>query len=67
MRAVPLLALMAWADQHLSEKPPRVARRRADQSPVRAVLVARDGEIVTPAEVEVVPGPGFATQDTGSA
>jgi DNA-binding HxlR family transcriptional regulator len=57
--AVPVLALMQWGDRHLSEKPPRVARRRRDRSPVRAVLVARDDHRVSPAEVEVVPGPGL--------
>lgn len=58
--AVPLIALMQWGDRHLSERPPRVARRRTDRSPVRAVFVARDDELVSPAEVEVVPGPGLA-------
>jgi DNA-binding HxlR family transcriptional regulator len=55
--AVPVLALMQWGDRHLSKKPPRIARRRRDHAPVRAVLVARD-ELVSPAEVDVVPGPG---------
>jgi DNA-binding HxlR family transcriptional regulator len=58
--AVPLLALMQWGDRHLSRKPPRVARRRGDRSPVRAVFVGADDAIVSPAEVEVVPGPGAA-------
>ena len=26
--AIPLLALMQWGDRHLSDKPPRIARRR---------------------------------------
>lgn len=58
--AVPLLALMQWGDRHLSSKPPRVARRRSDRSPVRAVLVGRDDHLVRPGEIEVVPGPGLA-------
>ena len=58
--AVPLLALMQWGDRHLSPKPPRIARRRSDRSGVRAVLVARDDELVSPAEIEVVAGPGLA-------
>jgi DNA-binding HxlR family transcriptional regulator len=57
---VPLIALMQWGDRHLSEKPPRVARRRSDQSPVRVVFVDRDDEVVSPHELEVVPGPGLA-------
>ena len=55
--AVPLLALMQWGDRHLSQRPPRVARRQSDRSRVRAVLVARDDHVVSPAEIEVVPGP----------
>jgi hypothetical protein len=47
-----------WGDRHLSEKPPHVARRRSDRSLINAVLVARDGEPVRAADVEVVPGPG---------
>jgi DNA-binding HxlR family transcriptional regulator len=70
--AVPVLALMQWGDRHLSPKPPRIARRRSDRSPVRAVLVARDDRLVSPAEIEVVAGPGLAASaparaSTGSA
>jgi DNA-binding HxlR family transcriptional regulator len=57
--AVPLLALMQWGDRHLSRKPPRVARRRDDRSKVRAVLIGRDDQLVSPAEIEVVAGPGL--------
>jgi DNA-binding HxlR family transcriptional regulator len=57
---VPLIALMQWGDRHLSEKPPRVARRRNDRSPVRAVFVDRDDEVVSPHELEVVPGSRLA-------
>jgi DNA-binding HxlR family transcriptional regulator len=53
-----LLALMQWGDRHLSEKPPRVARRRRDRAPVKVQLIARDGTTVRPAELEIVPGPG---------
>jgi DNA-binding HxlR family transcriptional regulator len=58
--AVPLLALMQWGDRHLSPKPPRIARRRSDRNKVRAVLVAPDNELVSPADIEVVAGPGLA-------
>jgi DNA-binding HxlR family transcriptional regulator len=57
--AVPLIALMQWGDRHLSPEPPRVARRRSDHSPVKAAFVARGVEIVRPAELEIVPGPGL--------
>ena len=53
-----LLALMQWGDRHISKKPPRIARRRADRSPVSVALVAADGSPVKPGELELVPGPG---------
>jgi DNA-binding HxlR family transcriptional regulator len=55
---VALLALMQWGDRHLSDKPPRVARRRSDGSPVIVRLVAKDGSLVPPDDLELVPGPG---------
>ncbi len=63
--AIPLLALMQWGDRHLSDKPPRIARRRSDRSRVKAVLVARDDKGVDPAEVEIVPGSGPHLADAG--
>ena len=53
-----LLALMQWGDHYLSEKPPRIARRRSDQSPVTVRLVAKDGSPVAPGDLELLPGPG---------
>jgi DNA-binding HxlR family transcriptional regulator len=58
--AIPLIALMQWGDRHLSEKPPRVARRRSDRSKIRATLVARDDAVVSPTKVELVAGPGLS-------
>ena len=58
--AIPLLALMQWGDRHLSDKPPRVARRRSDRTRVKAVLVDRDSNVVNAAEIEIVSGPGLA-------
>jgi DNA-binding HxlR family transcriptional regulator len=55
---VALLALMQWGDRHLSDKPPRIARRRSDRAPVSVRLVAKDGSLVSPDELELVPGPG---------
>jgi hypothetical protein len=49
---------MQWGDRHLSDKPPRVARRRSDGSPVTVRLVAKDGSLVPPDDLELVPGPG---------
>jgi DNA-binding HxlR family transcriptional regulator len=54
-----LIALMQWGDRHLSDKPPRIARRRSDRSRITARLVARDGSTVEPGDVELVPGPGL--------
>jgi DNA-binding HxlR family transcriptional regulator len=56
---VVLLALMRWGDRHLSDKPPRIARRRSDRSPITVRLVAGDGSIVPSGDVELVPGPGL--------
>jgi len=56
--SVALLALMHWGDRHLSEKPPTIARRRSDRSPVSVRIVDEDGSAVTPDELEFVPGPG---------
>lgn len=56
---VALIALMQWGDQYISEKPPRIARRRSDKSRVSARLIARDGSVVTSDELELVPGPGL--------
>jgi DNA-binding HxlR family transcriptional regulator len=55
---VPLLALMQWGDRHLVGAPPRLARRIGDGSPVTVALVAADGRLLSPPEVETVPGPG---------
>jgi hypothetical protein len=46
---VALLALMQWGDRHLSNKPPRIARRRSDNSPVSVRLVAKDAPPSHPA------------------
>jgi DNA-binding HxlR family transcriptional regulator len=58
---VALLALMQWGDRHLSDKPPRIARRRSDGSRVSVRVVARDGSVVAPGDLEIVPGPGAPT------
>src|SRR5262249_11353775 len=43
---VALIALMQWGDRLLSDKPPRIARRASDASPITARLVGGDGSIV---------------------
>jgi DNA-binding HxlR family transcriptional regulator len=56
---VALTALRQWGDKHLSEKPPRLLRRKADRKPVIAALVPRGTAVLRPHEVETVPGPGW--------
>jgi DNA-binding HxlR family transcriptional regulator len=53
-----LLALMQWGDRYVSEKPPLLARRRSDGSPVLVGLVGGDGSPVADDDLELVPGPG---------
>ena len=62
---VALLALMQWGDRHLSEKPPAIARRRSDRSPISVSIVAKDGTTVAPNELEFVPGPGLKPARAG--
>jgi DNA-binding HxlR family transcriptional regulator len=59
-----LLALMQWGDRHVSAKPPRIARRRSDRSAVSVRLVAADGTLVAPGDLELVPGPGAAPKES---
>ena len=54
---VALLALMQWGDHYLSDKPPRIARRRSDGSQVSVRLLGEDGTAVMPDDLELVPGP----------
>jgi DNA-binding HxlR family transcriptional regulator len=56
---ISLIGLMQWGDRHVSEKPPRIARRRSDRSPITARLVTADGSMVASGDVELVPGPGL--------
>ena len=58
---VALTALRQWGDAHLSEKPPRLLRRKVDGKPVVAALVPRSADVLRPDEVELVPGPGLKT------
>jgi DNA-binding HxlR family transcriptional regulator len=57
---IALAGLRQWGDAYLTEKPPRVLRRKADKAPVVAALVPKLAETLRPDEVEIVPGPGLA-------
>jgi DNA-binding HxlR family transcriptional regulator len=54
-----LSGLQQWGDKYLSEKPPRVLRRKADKKPVIAALVPKGATVLRSQEVELVAGPGF--------
>ncbi len=56
---IALSALRQWGDTYLSEKPPRLLRRRADKKPVVAALVPKGTAVLKPEDVETVPGPGI--------
>jgi DNA-binding HxlR family transcriptional regulator len=55
---VPLAALRQWGDKHLSEKPPRILRRKTDKKPVVVAFVPKGARVLRSDEVESVPGPG---------
>ena len=57
--SVALAGLRQWGDRYLSEKPPRVLRRRKDGKKVVAALVPKGAKALRADEVELVPGPGF--------
>ena len=56
--AVTLAGLRQWGDKYLSEKPPRITRRRSDKRPVIAAFVPKGADVVREDELESVPGPG---------
>jgi DNA-binding HxlR family transcriptional regulator len=58
---IALTGLRQWGDKYLSEKPPRVLRRKTDKKPVVAALVPKGAVVLRPEEVELVPGPGLET------
>lgn len=57
---IALAGLRQWGDAYLSEKPPRIARRRSDKRPVVAAFVPKGTAVLRPDEIENVPGPGSA-------
>jgi DNA-binding HxlR family transcriptional regulator len=55
---IALAGLGQWGDKYLSDKPPRVMRRRSDRKPVVAAFVPKGTRVVRADEIESVPGPG---------
>jgi DNA-binding HxlR family transcriptional regulator len=51
---IALTALRQWGDKYLSEKPPRILRRKADKKPVVAALVPKGADVLSANEVELV-------------
>jgi DNA-binding HxlR family transcriptional regulator len=56
---IALTGLRQWGDTYMSEKPPRLLRRKADRKPVVAALVPKGTAVIKPEDVETVPGPGI--------
>jgi DNA-binding HxlR family transcriptional regulator len=54
-----IAGLRQWGDRYLSEKPPRVLRRKSDGRQVVAALVPKGTPALRADEVEIAPGPGF--------
>ena len=57
---IALTALRQWGDDYLSEKPPRLQRRKVDNKPVVAAIVPKGTRSLRTDEIEIVPGPGAA-------
>lgn len=55
---IALAGLRQWGDAYLSEKPPRLLRRKSDGKQVVAALVPKGTAALRADEVESVPGPG---------
>ena len=56
---VAIAALRQWGDAHLTDKPPRLLRRRSDGHPVVAALVPEGADVLSGPDIELVPGPGL--------
>jgi DNA-binding HxlR family transcriptional regulator len=55
---VALAGLRQWGDTYVSERPPRILRRRSDKKPVVAAFVSEGAKTLEFRELELVPGPG---------
>ena len=56
---IALTGLRQWGDKYLSEKPPRITRRKSDKRPVVAAFVPKGAEVLRADEIEIVDGPGL--------
>jgi DNA-binding HxlR family transcriptional regulator len=55
---IAMAGLRQWGDRYLSEQPPRITRRASDKRTVIAAFVPEGTEVLSPDELESVPGPG---------
>src|SRR5205809_209328 len=55
---IALAGLRQWGDKYVSDRPPRITRRKSDKRPVVAAFVPKGADIVHADEIESVPGPG---------
>jgi DNA-binding HxlR family transcriptional regulator len=58
---IALAGFRQWGDRHLSDRPSRVMRRKADRKPVIAALVPKGTPVLRADEVETLPGPARRT------
>ena len=56
---IALTALRQWGDEYISEKPPRLQRRKVDKKPVVAAIVPKGTKSLRPDEIVTPPGPGM--------
>jgi DNA-binding HxlR family transcriptional regulator len=59
---IALTALRQWGDDYLSEKPPRLQRRKVDKKPVVAAIVPKGTKSLRTDEIEILDGPGATTR-----
>jgi DNA-binding HxlR family transcriptional regulator len=55
---IALAGLRQWGDKYLSERPPRIVRRKSDKKPVVAAFVPRGTPVLRSDEIEIALGPG---------
>jgi DNA-binding HxlR family transcriptional regulator len=55
---IALAGLRQWGDKYLSERPPRIVRRKSDKKPVVAAFVPRGTPVLRSDEIEIAFGPG---------
>ena len=55
---IALAGLRQWGDAYLSDKPPRLLRRKGDRKPVVAAFVPKSAAVLRADQIESVPGPG---------